>query len=75
MHETVDVDALDALFAPTAQALRPDGISLHPVVDGYRIEVFGDGLVVVRPDGTNGHGGSGRTDEPSEPKPIAVWDP
>ncbi|MFD1685837.1 HalOD1 output domain-containing protein [Halobellus litoreus] len=51
LYESVDPDALNALLTsvPSRTAGRDLRISLS--VDGHAITVFGDGGIVVRPDG------------------------
>lgn len=51
LYESVDPDALNALLTsvPSPTAGRDLRISLS--VDGHAITVFGDGGIVVRPDG------------------------
>jgi hypothetical protein len=47
LHETVDPDALDRLFAPTTGGSRTDGYIAF-VFEGYHVTVHGDGEVIAK---------------------------
>lgn len=48
LHDTVDPDALDRLFAPTStESSRTDGYIAF-VFEGYHVTVHGDGEVVAK---------------------------
>ncbi len=48
LYDTLDPDALDALFEPRPDNRRRDDGRVWFSLDGYGITVYGDGFVVVR---------------------------
>jgi hypothetical protein len=48
LHHVVDVDALDALFAPTRRRPRVGDNSLRLTLEGYDVDVFADGRIEIR---------------------------
>ena len=49
LYDSVDPDALDALFRSTHDGRQRTGGVVSFAVDGYRVFVYGDGCVLIEP--------------------------
>jgi hypothetical protein len=49
LSDSVDPDALDRIFSPTADGTERQSGHLAFTVEGYRVTVYGDGEIVITP--------------------------